>query len=35
MGEKVLIKGNEAIGEAALRAGCQCFSDIRLLRKLK
>ena len=25
MGEKVLIKGNEAIGEAALRAGCQCF----------
>lgn len=25
MGNKVLIKGNEAIGEAAIRAGCQCF----------
>lgn len=25
MGEKVLIKGNEAIGEAAIQAGCQCF----------
>ncbi|KPU46318.1 2-oxoglutarate oxidoreductase subunit KorA [Oxobacter pfennigii] len=25
MGEKVLMKGNEAIGEAAIRAGCQCF----------
>lgn len=25
MGEKVLIKGNEAIGEAAIRANCQCF----------
>lgn len=25
MGDKVLMKGNEAIGEAAIRAGCQCF----------
>ncbi|MBK5210857.1 MAG: 3-methyl-2-oxobutanoate dehydrogenase subunit VorB [Coriobacteriia bacterium] len=25
MSEKVLMKGNEAIAEAALRAGCQCF----------
>ena len=25
MGEKVLMKGNEAIGEAAIQAGCQCF----------
>lgn len=25
MREKVLMKGNEAIGEAAIRAGCQCF----------
>lgn len=25
MGEKVLIKGNEAIGEAAIRANCQAF----------
>lgn len=25
MGEKVLIKGNEAIAEAAIQAGCQCF----------
>ena len=25
MADKVLMKGNEAIGEAALRAGCQCF----------
>lgn len=25
MGEKVLMKGNEAIGEAAIRADCQCF----------
>jgi 2-oxoglutarate/2-oxoacid ferredoxin oxidoreductase subunit alpha len=25
MGEKVLMKGNEAIGEAAVRANCQCF----------
>lgn len=25
MGEKVLMKGNEAIGEAAIRANCQCF----------
>lgn len=25
MGEKVLMKGNEAIGEAAIKAGCQCF----------
>ncbi len=25
MGKKVLMKGNEAIGEAAIRAGCQCF----------
>ena len=23
--DKVLMKGNEAIAEAALRAGCQCF----------
>lgn len=29
MGEKVLIKGNEAIGEAAIRANCQCFLDIQ------
>lgn len=25
MGAKVLMKGNEAIGEAAIRANCQCF----------
>ncbi len=25
MAEKVLMKGNEAIGEAAIKAGCQCF----------
>ncbi|EQB90282.1 2-oxoglutarate ferredoxin oxidoreductase subunit alpha [Clostridium punense] len=25
MSEKVLMKGNEAIGEAAIKAGCQCF----------
>ena len=25
MGEKVLMKGNEAIGEAAIRAGCLYF----------
>lgn len=25
MSKKVLIKGNEAIGEAAVKAGCQCF----------
>lgn len=25
MAEKVLMKGNEAIGEAAIRSGCQCF----------
>lgn len=25
MGQKVLMKGNEAIGEAAIRADCQCF----------
>ncbi len=25
MSEKVLMKGNEAIGEAAIQAGCQCF----------
>jgi 2-oxoglutarate/2-oxoacid ferredoxin oxidoreductase subunit alpha len=25
MGEKVLMKGNEAIGEAAIRSNCQCF----------
>lgn len=25
MGDKVLMKGNEAIGEAAIKAGCQCF----------
>jgi 2-oxoglutarate/2-oxoacid ferredoxin oxidoreductase subunit alpha len=25
MAEKVLMKGNEAIGEAAIHAGCQCF----------
>jgi 2-oxoglutarate ferredoxin oxidoreductase subunit alpha len=25
MGEKVLMKGNEAIAEAAIRANCQCF----------
>jgi 2-oxoglutarate ferredoxin oxidoreductase subunit alpha len=25
VGEKILMKGNEAIGEAAIRANCQCF----------
>lgn len=25
MGQKVLMKGNEAIGEAAIQAGCECF----------
>ncbi|EYE87510.1 2-ketoisovalerate ferredoxin reductase [Fervidicella metallireducens AeB] len=25
MAEKILMKGNEAIGEAAIHAGCQCF----------
>ena len=25
MGDKVLMKGNEAIGEAAIRCGCECF----------
>lgn len=25
MGEKVLMKGNEAMGEAAIRANCKCF----------
>ena len=25
MGDKVLLKGNEAIGESAIRANCQCF----------
>jgi 2-oxoglutarate/2-oxoacid ferredoxin oxidoreductase subunit alpha len=25
MAEKVLMKGNEAVGEAAIRVGCQCF----------
>lgn len=25
MSDKVLMKGNEAIGEAAIKAGCQCF----------
>jgi 2-oxoglutarate ferredoxin oxidoreductase subunit alpha len=25
MAEKILMKGNEAIGEAAIKAGCQCF----------
>lgn len=25
MGDKVLMKGNEAIGEAAIRANCKCF----------
>lgn len=25
MAEKVLMKGNEALGEAAIQAGCQCF----------
>ena len=25
MGEKILMKGNEAIGEAAISAGCRCF----------
>lgn len=25
MGEKILMKGNEAIGEAAIRAGCEAF----------
>ena len=27
MGEKVLMKGNEAIGEAAIRSGCRHLSD--------
>jgi len=25
MGEKILMKGNEAIGEAAIRAGCRFY----------
>ena len=25
MGEKLLMKGNEAIGEAAIRAGCRFY----------
>ncbi|MFW5855790.1 MAG: 3-methyl-2-oxobutanoate dehydrogenase subunit beta, partial [Bacillota bacterium] len=25
MGEKTLMKGNEAVGEAAIRAGCRYF----------
>lgn len=25
MGQKVLMKGNEAIGEAAIQADCKCF----------
>jgi len=25
MGEKILMKGNEAIGEAAIRAGCKYY----------
>ena len=25
LGEKVLMKGNEAIGEVAIRAGCQLY----------
>ena len=25
MSEKFLMKGNEVIGEAALKAGCKCF----------
>ncbi|NEZ46674.1 3-methyl-2-oxobutanoate dehydrogenase subunit VorB [Clostridium niameyense] len=25
MGQKVLMKGNEAIGEAAIQSGCECF----------
>ena len=25
MSEKVLMKGNEAIAESAIRAGCRCF----------
>ena len=29
MGEKFLMKGNEAIAEAAIRAGCKCFLDIQ------
>ena len=29
MGEKVLMKGNEAIGEAAIRASCNASLDIQ------
>ena len=25
MSEKVLMRGNEAVGEGAIRAGCRCF----------
>ncbi len=25
MSDRVLMKGNEAIGEAAVQAGCQCY----------
>ena len=25
MAEKVLMKGNEALAESAIRAGCRCF----------
>jgi len=25
MGERLLLRGNEAIAEAAIRAGCQCY----------
>jgi len=29
MAERVLVKGTEAIGEAAVRAGCRLFLDIQ------
>lgn len=29
MADKVLMKGNEALAEAAMQAGCRHFSDIR------
>jgi len=34
MGEKILMKGNEAIGEAAIRAGCKYYLVIQLLPKV-
>lgn len=34
-GKKVLIKGNYAIAQAAVLAGCQCYLVIRLLHRVK